>query len=66
MLSLSKHLYRFVGVTTPSGAAEMIRQAQHDGLFDFFKYVLSLSLRLRRLSRCKQVVKHPYQSQPPS
>jgi len=32
MLSLPKHLYRAVRITNPSGASEMLRQAQHDVL----------------------------------
>jgi len=35
MLSLSKHLYRFVELLNNNGAAEMLRQAQHDVLFIF-------------------------------
>jgi hypothetical protein len=32
MLSLPKHFYRIVRNSTPSGAAEMLGQAQHDVL----------------------------------
>jgi len=33
MLRLPKHLARIVRTTYPSGASEMLRQAQHDVLF---------------------------------
>jgi aryl-alcohol dehydrogenase-like predicted oxidoreductase len=36
MLSLSKHLARIARISTPSGAVEMLRQAQHDVLFILF------------------------------
>ena len=37
MLSPAKHLARTVGVSTPSGVGEMLREAQHDGLFYFLQ-----------------------------
>jgi hypothetical protein len=41
MLSLSKHLYRFVELVTKfTLAVEMLRQAQHDGLFIYCPHTL--------------------------
>jgi hypothetical protein len=34
LLSLPKHLARPVRINTPSGAGEMLRQAQQDALFE--------------------------------
>ena len=42
MLSLPKHLYRAIRVSNPSGAVEMLRQAQHDVLFWVIVFLISL------------------------
>jgi hypothetical protein len=49
MLSKAKHLARIVSGSNPSGAVEMLRQAQHDVLFlalsnkEFFTLALAFT-----------------------
>jgi hypothetical protein len=49
MLSLSKHLFRAVWISTPSVTSEMLHCVQHDVLFYFLYYALQLEAQRSRV-----------------